>query len=160
MRPCQALVPAGVRMALLGAAVWLILLAAVLLNFFWLSIFDLLFLLAPWVVVPLALNLVPAPASRVSRVNESVVRYLLLPGAGLATSSFFLRDGRPAGMLACLWLLVASALALDGLERIVRTRLQSFPGFCFAVGEGYSFVGALWLLASRLGMRPVGFHEP
>ncbi len=143
-----------------GAAVWLILVVGVLLNLFRLSLFDLLFLLAPWVVVPLSLNLLPAQGSHLSHVNELVVRYLLLPGAALATASFFLKDGRPAGALTSLWLLVSSVLALDGLERFIRTRLQSFPEFCFAVGEGYSLVGSLWLSASRLGMQPVGFHEP
>ena len=139
---------------------WLVLLACVLLNSFWLSIFDLLFLLAPWVVVPLALNLVPLQAGRFSRVNELVVRYLLLPGAALTTVSFFLKDRRPAGALVSLWLLVVVALALDGSERLIRTRLHSFPEFCFAFGEGYALVGGLWLLASRIGLRPFAFREP
>jgi len=55
---------------------------------------------------------------------------------------------------------VASAVALDGLERFIRTRLQAFPEFCFALGEGYAFVGALWLAASRTGMQLFGFREP
>src|SRR2546430_7201517 len=41
-----------------------------------------------------------------------------------------LKDGRAAGALVCPWLIVASAVALDGLERFIRTRLQSFPEFC------------------------------
>lgn len=52
------------------------------------------------------------------------------------------------------------SLALDGLRRLIRTRLQSLHEFCFAIGEGYAFVGALWLMASRTGLRPVGFREP
>ena len=142
------------------AVVWLILVVGVLLSFFLLSIFDLLFLLAPWVVVPLALSLVPEQASRISQVNKLVVRYLLLPGAALTTASFFLDDGLRAGALVCPWLVVGAFLALDGLDRLIRTRLQSFVEFCFAVGEGYALVGALWLLASRMGLQPAGFHEP
>lgn len=148
-------------MAAAGGLTWLILLGGVLLNKFWLSIFDLLFLLAPWVVLPLTLSLVPAARdNRPSRMNGSVIRYLLFPGAILATTSFFLRDGRTAGALTVLWLFAGISLALDGLMRVIRTRLQSFHEFCFAIGEGYALVGALWLLASRMGLRPFGFHEP
>lgn len=157
----KALFPSGVKMAAAGGLIWLILLGGVLLNMFWLSIFDVLFLLAPWVVVPLTLSLVPAAQGNgPSRINDSAIRYLLLPGAVLATASFFLRDGRTAGALTVPWLLAGTGLALDGLMRLIRTRLQSFPEFCFAFGEGYGLVGALWLLASRMGLQPVGFHEP
>ena len=148
-------------MAAVGGLIWLALLGGVLLNRFWLSIFDLLFLFAPWVVVPLTLSLLPAAhENRASRMNGSVIRYLLFPGAVLATASFFLRDGRTAAVLTVLWLFASISLTLDGLMRLIRTRLQSFPEFCFAAAEGYALVGALWLLASRMGLRPVGFREP
>src|SRR6266852_5645746 len=161
MRPDQVLFPSGVKTAAAGGVIWLILLAGVFLFSLRMSIFCLLFLLAPLVVVPLALSLLPAAqVSLPSRMNSSVVRYFLPLGAALTTASFFLRDGRVAGALVCVWLIVALALALDGLERLIRTRLRSFPEFCFAIGEGYALVGALWLLASRLGMQPIGFHEP
>lgn len=148
-------------MAAVGGLIWLALLGGVLLNRFWLSIFDLLFLFAPWVVVPLTLSLLPAAhENRASRMNGSLIRYLLFPGAVLATASFFLRDGRTAAVLTVLWLFASISLTLDGLMRLIRTRLQSFPEFCFAAAEGYALVGALWLLASRMGLRPVGFREP
>jgi YndJ-like protein len=161
MRPDHVLFPSGVKTAAAGSPIWLILLTGVFLGSFRLSIFGLLFLLAPLVVVPLALSLLPTDqVSRSSRVNRSIARWLLPLGAALTTASFFLRDGRLAGALVCVWLIVALALALDGLDRLIRTRLRSFPEFCFTIGEGYAFVGALWLLASRLGMQPAGFHEP
>jgi hypothetical protein len=148
-------------MAASGSAVWMVLLAGVYFNQFRLSIFDLLFLLAPWVAVPLALSLVTATStSRFSALSVAVTKYLLFPGAALTTLSFFLRGGRWAGALICVWLIVAFALALDGLRRLIKSGMKSFPDFCFAVGEGYALVGALWLLASRLGLQPVGFHEP
>ena len=148
-------------MATAGGLVWLVVVAGAVLGIFRLSIFDLLFLLAPWVVVPLALSLVlAAETGRIPKTAKRMIRFAILPGAVFATISFFLRDGKLAGILTGLWLFVAGALAMDGLVRLVRTRLQSFPEFCFAVGEGYALVGALWLLASRLGLQPVGFHEP
>lgn len=148
-------------MAVFGSLIWLVLLTGLLLNSFPLSIFDLLFLLAPWVIVPLALSLVPVGGDNgLSRVSGRVIRYLLFPGAALTTASFFLRSGRAAAVLTCMWLIVCSGLALDGLVRLFRTRLQTFREFCFGIGEGYALVGALWLLASRIGLQPVGFHEP
>jgi hypothetical protein len=148
-------------MAAAGSSVWLLLLVGAFLGRFHLSIFELLFLLAPWVAVPLALSLVPATStSWLSRVSESTVRYLLLPGALLVTLSFFLPVGWRAGALVCAWLIVAVTLALHGLGRLIRGGMRSFPEFCFAFGEGYALVGALWLLASRLGLQPIGFHEP
>lgn len=111
MNTSEALFPSGVKMAAIGGLIWLTLLGGVLLNKFWLSIFDLLFLFAPWVVVPLTLSLVPAAQDNLlSRINGGVIRYLLFPGAILATTSFFLRDGRTAGALTVLWLLVGSVL--------------------------------------------------
>lgn len=161
MNTNQTLFPSGARMAFAGSFIWLPLLASIYLNISRLSVFDLLFLLAPWVVVPLALSLVPATStSHFSARNGAVVKYLLFPGAALTTLSFFLKEGRMAGALTCVWLLVAFTLVLDGLQRLIKSRMKSFPDFCFAVGEGYALVGALWLLASRLGLQPVGFHEP
>ena len=161
METNETLFPSGPKMAAAGGLIWLSLLGGVILNNLRLSIFDLLFLLAPWVVVPLTLSLVPAAQGIwLSRISGSVIRYLLFPGAALATVSFFLRDGRTAGALTCLWLLIGISLAVDGFLRLLRTRLKSFQEFCFAIGEGYALVGALWLLASRMGLQPVGFHEP
>ena len=126
------------------------------------SIFELLFLLAPLVVVPLTLNLIPATGDGLlTRLVRKVMLYCLPLAAFFVVVSFFLAPGDSrAGATILPWLLVAVALAFDGLRRLILTRCRSFPEFCFAFGEGYAFVGALWLLASRMGLQPVGFHEP
>ena len=148
-------------MAAVGGLVWLALLVCVLLNNLPLSTFDLLFLLAPLVVVPLTLRLVPTVQDGpLFGISGRVIRYALLPGAMATTASFLLPVGRVAGPLNCLWLIGGASLALDGLIRLIRTRVQSLQEFCFAVGEGYSLIGALWLLATRLGLKPLSFHEP
>lgn len=127
-----------------------------------LSIFELLFLLAPLVILPLTLNLIPAAGDGgITRSARKVVLYGLLPAAFFVAVSFgFAPAEARAGVSILPWLVVAAALAVDGLARLIRTRLQSFSEFCFAFGEGYSLVGALWLMASRMGLQPVGFHEP
>lgn len=161
MTTIQTLYPSGAKKAAAGSFIWLFLFVSAYLNISRLSVFDLLLLLALWVVVPLALSLVPvARTSGFSALNVSVVKSILFLGAILATFSFFLRAGRWAGALTCVWLLVTLALALDGFQRLIKSRMRSFRDSCFAVGEGYALVGALWLLASRLGLQPVGFDEP
>ena len=76
-------------MAAAGLFIWLLLLAGVFSGAFWLSIFDRLFLLAPWVVVPLSLSLVPARASRFPKFSGQMLEYFLFCSAALATLSFF-----------------------------------------------------------------------
>ena len=126
------------------------------------SIFESLFLLAPLVVVPLTLNLIPGTGeSWLSRLVRRVVLYGLPFAAILVVGSFrFVSVGGLAGVSTLPWLFVGVTLAADGLRRLIQTCCRSFPEFCFAFGEGYSLVGALWLMASRLGLHPVGFHEP
>jgi hypothetical protein len=76
-------------MATVGGLIWLTLLVCALMNLFQLSIFDLLFLLAPLVVVPLTLSLVPAVQdSSPFGISVRVIRYLLLPGVILTAASF------------------------------------------------------------------------
>src|SRR5215472_4601566 len=156
----QTLFPFGAKMAAGGGFIWLFLLFGTATGRFSLSIFDLLFLLAVWLVVPLTLSLLPATSSRITRMVCDVILYCLLPGAIFATVGFRLPVGRAAGLATLPWFVVAVFLAVDGLARLIRTRLRSFQEFCFAFGEGYALVGALWLAASRLGLQPVGFREP
>ena len=145
----------------LGAAVWTGLAVAASSEWSRLELTEILFLLAPLVVLPVAVNLVPpVPNCRMSanvrRVHDSVV----LPAAALATASFLLPAGRLAAVLASAWLLVCLLLAGEGLPRLLRYHQKSFAQFCFAVGQVYLLVGASWLVISRRGLRPLGFDEP
>ena len=79
---------------------------------------------------------------------------------GSSRDNFFLPTGILAASFACAWLLVCAWFALRGLRRLWRYRAHSFSQFCFAAGEAYLIVGGTWLVASRLGLQPVGFQEP
>jgi len=149
------------RKTAVGTAVWAGLAIASFLAWIRLELTEILFLLAPWVVLPLATKLVPLVAdcsvsTKVRRVFDS----LLVPAAALATASFFLPVGRLAAALATPWLLVCVLLASEGLMRLWCYRQTSFAQFCFAMGQLYLPVGASWLVVSRLGRYPLGFGEP
>jgi hypothetical protein len=147
--------------AVLGAAVWFGLVAGTWSGWPQLGVIELLFLLAPWIVVPLANSLIP-PVNQTeppSAMNV-VLKWITFVAAALATISFFLPASIFAASVACAWLLVCTYFAVRGLRRLWRYRAHSFSQFCFAAGEAYLIVGGSWLVASRLGLNPVGFQEP
>jgi hypothetical protein len=148
-------------MVLLGGAVWFVLAAGTWSGWPQLGVIELLFLLAPWIVVPLAASLIPSLDNSESPAAwRPASKWIIFPVAALATSSFFLSTGILAASFACAWLLVCAWFALRGLRRLWRYRAHSFSQFCFAAGEAYLIVGGTWLVASRLGLQPVGFQEP
>ena len=147
--------------ALLGAVVWLGMVAGTWSGWPQLGVIELLFLLAPWIVVPLATSLIPSQAkSELLTGQRSALNWIIFGAAALATISFFLPTGIVAASFAGAWLLVCALFGLRGFRRLWRYRAKSFSQFCFAVGEGYLIVGGTWLVASRLGLQPVGFQEP
>jgi len=116
-----------------------------------------LFLLGPWIVVPLGADLVRGEAASKSSVARD---WVLSASALLTTVSFFLDNRAAAAWFASSWLLVCAGFAGDGLRRIVTAGTKSFPQFCFAAGEGYLLVAGAWLVASRAGLQLLAFREP
>jgi len=146
---------------LLGAVVWLGMVAGTWSGWPQLGVIELLFLLAPWIVVPLASSLIPSlDKSEPPTAVRPTVRWIISAAAALATISFFLPTGMLAASSASAWLLVCFVFALRGLRRLWKHRAHSFSQFCFAAGEAYLIVGGSWFVASRLGLQPVGFQEP
>jgi len=146
---------------LLGTMVWLGIVAGSWSGWPQLGVIEPLFLLAPWIVVPLATSLIPSlDKSDSPAAQRPALKWIIFAAATLATISFFLPVGVLAASFAGAWLLACAWFALQGLRRLWRYRAQSFSQFCFAMGEAYSIVGGTWLVASRLGLRPVGFQEP
>lgn len=142
---------------LLGAAVWL---AFALVSFsphVHIGIIEVLFLLGPWVVVPLGADLIrPAEKYKGGAVRD----WVLIAAASLTSASFFLDNRTAAAWFASSWLLVCAAFAGDGLRRFVTSGTKSFTQFCFAAGEGYLLVAGLWLAVSRAGLQLLAFREP
>ncbi len=145
----------------LGTVVWLVLVGGTWSGWPQLGVIELLFLLAPWIVVPLATSLIPTlEGSEAPTARRPALQWIIFAAAALATVSFFLPAGDLAASFASAWLVVCASFALRGLRRLWRYRARSFSQFCFAAGEGYLIVGGTWLVASRLGLQPVGFQEP
>ncbi len=142
---------------LLGFVIWFALALASFSPRIHLGIIEALFLLGPWVVVPLGADLLRVtPASRRSPVLDLVI----FAAASLTTVSFFVDDRTVAAWLASSWFLVCAGFAGDGLRRFVSSGRKSFSQFCFAVGEGYLLVAGAWLVASRAGLQLLAFREP
>jgi hypothetical protein len=142
---------------LLGCVVWLILALASFASGVHLGIIEVLFLLGPWVVVPLGADLVHGKGSS---KRSAVLDWVLFTAASLTTVSFFVGNRIAAAWLASSWLLVCAGFAGDGLRRFVSSGTKSFAQFCFAVGEGYLLVAGAWLVASRAGLQLLAFREP
>jgi hypothetical protein len=142
---------------LLGAAIWFVFAAASFSPKVHLGIIEVLFLLGPWMVVPVGADLIKGtPNSK----NSGVLDWTLFAGASLTTVSLFLDNRTAAAWFAGSWLLVCAAIAGDGLRRFATSGMKSFTQFCFAVGEGYLLVAAAWLVASRAGLQLLAFREP
>jgi len=143
-----------------GCAIWLALAIASYFNWIRLDLIELLFLLAPWIIVPTALSLTPAlPKSYPIGVFRSQ-RWLYYAAAALCTCSFLRPAGISAALLAGCWLLVCLCIAWGGINRLLTSRAQSFLQICVALAECYIAVGGVWLVMSRAGLHPAGFQEP
>jgi hypothetical protein len=142
---------------LIGATVWVALALASFSPRVHLGIIEVLFLLGPWIMVPLGADLVRGAGNS----QRGAVRdWILIAAAALTTASFFLDNRTAATWFASSWLLVCAAFAGDGLWRFVRSRAKSFTQFCFAGGEEYLLVAGIWLVASRAGVQLLAFREP
>lgn len=147
--------------AIIGSLVWCGLLITARANVVYLTWIDLLFLLAPLVVIPLGLHLTDQiEASAQASLPERLARLVHAPGAWLAVISFFFAPGIIAAGLAVAWIVFCGLLALGGLLRLFRGALARLDNLCPALAFLYSLIGAAWFVASRLGLSPMGFQEP
>jgi YndJ-like protein len=149
------------RNSILGAAAWLILCAAYALNKAALSWIDLLFLFAALVIAPLGLELTGRmePGVRLS-LRERIARSIHLPAAACATTSFFCPRGGIAAGFAAAWLAFCLTLALEGVWRLHRGGFRRLDSACPMVAFLSLPIGGAWLMASRWGLKPLGFDEP
>jgi hypothetical protein len=135
-----------------GGGVWLVLMAMSAAGLARLSLIDVLFLLAPLVVVPLGLELLPyrRPALRVAVVVQA-------PAALAVVISMLLPAGLAAGGLALIWLIPAGLIGVLGLSLLIHERSLRPEVLAPTAAMGFLTIGAAWLVLSRSGIRPLGF---
>ena len=146
------------RSAIAGGVVWIGLAAASRLQWARLNTIELLFLLGPLVIVPLGLELCArsAPEMGIETSIRSVHRFQL-PAALCAIASFWPPQGIAAALLVLPWFCFACFI---GLMRLVRGEFKKLNSACVIVSFVYLPIGCAWLVASRLGLTPMGFQEP
>ncbi len=124
---------------------------------------ELIFLFAPLVIVPLGLEI--ARVMGATGPIHALARRLQPAAAALAVFALWLPPGKLAATFASGWMLVCGLIALAGVNDLFSwkmshdARLSTFH-FTMNVACIDLAVGGAWLIASRLGMRPMGIQEP
>lgn len=106
-------------------------------------------------------NRPPPDSSPQSPASTGLLRFarMLHPFAAVSAAlSFLLEPGTWAGVFCGFWLLFSFALAAHSIYRFIE---RKGPGplheLALDIGKIYLPIGALWLLASRLGVSVMGF---
>jgi len=149
------------RNAIAGGIVWIGLAAATRLQWAHLNTIELLFLLGPLVVVPLGLELC-ARSTDGDRAGLSfrISQRILLPAALCVTASFWFQQGMAATAFVLPWFGFGCFIGIRGLAKLFRGESKSLKTACTIVSFLYLPVGCAWLIASRVGLNPMGFQEP
>lgn len=73
-------------------------------------------------------------------------------------ASFWLEPGLLAGIVAFPWLVFCSFLLIKALKDWPKGDCKTNTKICQLAAFVYLFIGALWLMADRLDIRPCGFN--
>lgn len=118
-----------------------------------------LLLLAPLVLVPLALRLVePDGTWIVLRAAWRLAIIWQLPAAILLVPAFLLAQGWITAALTLPWLLTTALIAFTGVLRARLLGWRSAADTALNAGLVYLVIGGAWLFLDRLGVRPLNFE--
>src|SRR5450631_1604810 len=147
-----------------GAAVWAGMAVLARIGIARLGAIEFLFLFSPLVIVPMGMEL--AGLIGIRGWLDELARRLQPVGASLAVVAMWLPPGRKAGLAALGWLLICVLMAGAGFVELVQALSEDAGGgaratrFAMGIARVDLAVGGAWLVASRLGMRPMGIQEP
>jgi hypothetical protein len=147
--------------AIVGAAAWAGIAVLARVGIARIGSVELLFLFAPLVIVPLGMEL--SRAMGAGGLCLEVARRIQPLAAATAVIAVCMPPGRKAAIVAAGWLVVCGLMAWSGLTdliRTIRTRAEMVEQIALAVARIDLAVGGAWLVASRLGMHPMGIQEP
>lgn len=143
--------------AIVGAIAWLAFISSRQPSPFDLGWSHALLLLAPLILVPLALRCL------YWRYAGSFVwktaRMLKLPAALLLMWSFLTPQGSLAAMLSLPWLATTGMLAVIGVRGAWQRRRGPVADLCLDIAPIYLAVGAFWTMLDRWGQRPLDFES-
>jgi hypothetical protein len=143
----------GLRGAVTGSAAWVLTALLAATGALDLTLIDLLLVLGPLVIVPVGLIVA-------GRTDDRAVTWLRLGAAALTVPALLAGRGGGAGAVALPWLAVALSLAVPAASTWLRRPDFRPAALARLASPVYLTVGATWLVASRLGMEPVGIGEP
>jgi len=141
-----------------GALVWLGLATVAYAVLPRLNVYELMFLLAPLVIVPLSLALTPGVYAHSRPLRLAC---FIQPAAALVVvASFAVGPGALAGGLTLPWLSVCALIALTGLANLQGISLRDASALTARAGMLYLAGGGAALALSRAGLAPFGLAEP
>jgi hypothetical protein len=147
--------------AIVGAILWIALAGGSALGLYRITAIELLFVLAPLVVVPLGLELsTRLGCEEKDQLPANYARWIQLPAALGVIASFWLPQGTGAAMLSVPWFTFGCFLGFSGFMRLVRGGFKRLKSVCVIMSFAYLPIGCAWLVASRYGLNPMGFQEP
>ncbi|PYX27835.1 MAG: hypothetical protein DMG77_17745 [Acidobacteria bacterium] len=161
-----------------GALVWASVAVLARVGVARIGVIELVFLFAPLVIVPLGMEVGRVSGTALSPVSRRLGEWaqVLQPlGAALAVFAMLLPPGTWAGVAASGWLVVCGAAAAGGMVELKQLFLRSpenhertgespvptrVAEVALSIARVDLVVGGAWLVASRIGMRPMGIQEP
>lgn len=146
--------------AIIGAAVWLILLLLPISNVTGVFYIERYFLLAPLVVVPLGLSLIEPQTLHGIHTWPYRIALLTQPiGAAFCVLSFFFNQGVIAALIASGWFFVTAIISFGGLSRFLLRGAMRVEEVCLSFSLMFISIGGMWFVMSRYGLKPLGFGD-
>ncbi|MCX6854805.1 MAG: YndJ family transporter [Verrucomicrobia bacterium] len=134
---------------ILGAVLWLVLVACLQLDLESQSWIVLLLMFSPLFLIPLSRRLIESPTDARKLERSSMAAAILL---GL---SFCWMPAPSTATLALPWLVIRLLVAWQALKEF--RSVWETPQFCILAARCFPAIGALWLVANRANWTPFGF---
>jgi len=117
------------------------------------------FLFLPLVAAPLALLLATLLLGDASSIFHAAARLAQPVAAAMVLAAFLVARGAVGGGLTAGWLLMAGLAAAGGIRAVKPGSGANLSNVSLLAAHLFLPLGAVWLLLSRLGVRPRAFSD-
>ncbi len=124
------------------------------------GVIELMLLFGTLVVVPLTLELGQEIGGPPRPRLATTIRVFQPLAATATVAALWVRPGIGSAALSTPWSLLGLAVALNGLATLARRQNRSLVQVAIALAGIDLAIAGAWLVASRAGLRPMGFQEP